>query len=54
MFNFIVSITAKDRELTAKSIIPLEQPLTSYEELIDALFHILRIKMEEIPGSCTG
>ena len=43
-FNFIVSITAKDRELTAKSIVPLERPLTSYEELLDTICRVLRLE----------
>lgn len=43
MFSFIVSITAKDRELTAKSIVPLDNPLTSYEELISTIIRVLNI-----------
>lgn len=43
MFSFIVSITAKDRELTAKSIVPLDSPLSSYEELIFTIIKVLNL-----------
>ena len=43
-FSFIVSMTAKDRELSAKSILPLERPLTSYEELLDTICHVLQLE----------
>lgn len=44
MYSFIVSITAKDRELTSKSIVPLEPQLTTYEELINTVLKVLRME----------
>jgi len=41
-FAFIVSVTAKDRELTAKSIDPLERSLTSYEDLLNTILRVLK------------
>lgn len=40
-FSFIVSITAKDRELTSTGIQALEPALTSFEALIDNILEIL-------------
>ena len=36
-FSFIVSITAKDRELTVGGIQPLKPELTTYESLLDSI-----------------
>ncbi|KAA3599289.1 MAG: hypothetical protein DWQ06_10245 [Calditrichaeota bacterium] len=41
LFRFIVSITAKDRELTAFGIKALEPKLTSFESLLNAIFDVL-------------
>jgi|GEM_PF-1517037 len=41
MFNYIVSITAKDRELTTSGIQALKPDLTSYESLLDAILEVL-------------
>ncbi len=40
-FNFIVSTTAKDRELSATGILGLSAPLTSYEDLLDQILDVL-------------
>ncbi|NOZ22403.1 MAG: hypothetical protein GXP25_15085 [Planctomycetes bacterium] len=40
-FDFVVSITAKDRELTKTGILGLESPLTSFESLIDNVLDVL-------------
>ena len=40
-FDFIVSITAKDRELTASGIRALEPSLTSFESLLDNIAEVL-------------
>lgn len=41
LFPFVVSVTAKDRELTALGIQSLEANLTSFEELLDATCDVL-------------
>lgn len=40
-FDFIVSITAKDRQLTSSGIQPLQPQLTSFEALLDAILEVL-------------
>lgn len=40
-FDFIVSMTAKDRELTATGIVGLEAGLSSFESLLDAVADVL-------------
>lgn len=40
-FGFIVSTTAKDRELSATGILGLSAPLTSYEDLLDQVCDVL-------------
>jgi hypothetical protein len=40
-FDFIVSITAKDRELTSSGIQALDPSLTSFEALLDAMVEVL-------------
>ena len=50
-FSFIVSITAKDRELTKQGIASINPTLTSYENLIDTIFDVLHFgdyKQKEI------
>ena len=50
-FDFIVSITAKDRELTASGIRALEPSLTSFESLLDNIAEVLgfpELKMENL------
>jgi tetratricopeptide (TPR) repeat protein len=42
-FEFIVSITAKDRELTATGIVGLQAGLTSFERLLDAVSDVLGV-----------
>ncbi len=42
LFEFIVSLTAKDRELTSTGIIGLEKYLTSYERLLDEILEVLQ------------
>jgi tetratricopeptide (TPR) repeat protein len=41
-FEFIVAMTAKDRELTSSGIQALEPPLTSYEALLDGVLEVLQ------------
>jgi len=41
MFDYIVSVTAKDRELTARGTLPTEIRLTTYEELLDTILRVL-------------
>ena len=41
-FDFIVSITAKDRELTRYGIAALEAKLTSYESLLDNIVEVMK------------
>ncbi|MFS8086641.1 MAG: RNA-binding domain-containing protein, partial [Acidobacteriota bacterium] len=41
-FDFIVSVTAKDRELTAAGIQALKAPLTSFETLLDNVLEVLK------------
>lgn len=40
MFNYIVSLTAKDRELTKSGIAALNPGLTSFESLLDAILEV--------------
>jgi tetratricopeptide (TPR) repeat protein/type II secretory pathway predicted ATPase ExeA len=40
-FDFIVSITAKDRELTSAGIAALKPDLTSFENLLDNILYVL-------------
>ncbi len=40
-FSYIISITAKDRELTSAGIRALQPTLTSYETLIDSILEVL-------------
>jgi len=40
-FDFIVSITAKDRELTSTGITALKPDLTSFENLLDNILYVL-------------
>ncbi len=50
-FAFIVSITAKDRQLTSSGIQPLQPQLTSFEALLDAMLEVLgfpEVKAEPI------
>ena len=50
-FSFIVSITAKDRELTSSGIQALNPGLTSYESLLDSVLDVLNfpeIKSEKL------
>lgn len=41
-FSFIVSITAKDRELSTTGIQPLQPALTSFENLLNNILEVLR------------
>lgn len=41
LFDYIISISAKDRELTSRGIRSLDAGLTSYEELIDEILDVL-------------
>ena len=43
-FDFIVSITAKDRELTSAGISALKPELTSFETLLDTILDVLDFK----------
>lgn len=43
-FDFIVSITAKDRELTSAGIAALKPELTSFETLLDTILDVLDFK----------
>ncbi len=43
-FDFIVSITAKDRELTSAGIASLKPELTSFETLLDTILDVLDFK----------
>jgi tetratricopeptide (TPR) repeat protein len=40
MFDLIISVTAKDRELTSSGITALEPSLTSYESLLDSILEV--------------
>lgn len=40
-YPFIVSVTAKDRELTTSGILPLESNLSSFENLLDSILEVL-------------
>lgn len=40
-FEFIVSLSAKDRELTERGLRPMEASLTSYEDLINEIVDVL-------------
>ena len=42
-FEFIVAMTAKDRELTATGIVGLQAGLTSFERLLDAVADVLGV-----------
>jgi len=42
IFNFIVSITAKDRELTKQGIASINPTLSSYDTLLDSILEVLR------------
>ncbi|MBP1783194.1 tetratricopeptide (TPR) repeat protein [Micromonospora sp. HB375] len=49
-FNYIVSMTAKDRELTATGIVGLSNRLTSYERLLDEIADVLQFPdLHELP-----
>ncbi|WP_160158486.1 RNA-binding domain-containing protein [Cellulomonas sp. SLBN-39] len=46
-FSFIVSTTAKDRELSASGILGLSAPLTSFEDLLDQICDVLGFPEEK-------
>ncbi len=41
LFEFIISVTAKDRELTSSGILALSQGITSFEGLLQAIIKVL-------------
>ncbi|MEU1587822.1 RNA-binding domain-containing protein [Micromonospora sp. NPDC005710] len=49
-FRYIVSVTAKDRELTTTGIVGLENKLTSFERLLDEIAEVLQFPdLRELP-----